>query len=307
METIAPRPKRQAMLQAKENIHQQLENERSSASDNFYVSSSSSSSNVQRGRSGSSSIYSSMTDRSGTVNPSKLASIPSSHLSFVPIESTGKICYTPELYTAALPTRNKTDGMTLHFKDYPDFLPNLTPEEVLRRGSFGGYYYRPIASQVTGLVHYDNWREFPDAWFKNVPSIKNYIVSPIYDPTINTYKVSSGQDLRDWEESNWITAQDPYGWFQWYCRFYLGRRTEDDERQIGRWKALAGITGRWKNNLIAKCVQQHRSYDDISVSPVVRQTLQHWAYSLTEKDYQAYARKLGTGSNQGTAFIRRNI
>ena len=76
-----------------------------------------------------------------------------------------------------------------------------------------------------------------------------------------------------------------------YCRFFQGRRSPDDERQVGRWAACAGEKGRWRNNLIAKCVAAGRAFDDASVSPVVRQTLQHWAYRLTEADHDAYAKK----------------
>ena len=66
-----------------------------------------------------------------------------------------------------------------------------------------------------------------------------------YDPTVNTYKVKCGGDLEMWESSGWIKEVDPYGWFMWYCRFYLGRRCEDDERQIGRWKNCTGPKGKW--------------------------------------------------------------
>ena len=65
-----------------------------------------------------------------------------------------------------------------------------------------------------------------------------------YDPTVNTYKVKCGGDLEMWESSGWIKEVDPYGWFMWYCRFYLGRRCEDDERQIGRWKNCTGPKGK---------------------------------------------------------------
>ena len=92
-----------------------------------------------------------------------------------------------------------------------------------------------------------------------------------------------------WEESGWIKAQDPYGWFQWYCRFYRGRRSPDDDRQIQRWLNCAGPKGRWKNNLIGKCVRQEKEWHNKAVSPVVRQTLQHWAYVLNEHDYNKQA------------------
>ena len=65
-----------------------------------------------------------------------------------------------------------------------------------------------------------------------------------YDATVNTYKVKCGGDLEMWESSGWIKEVDPYGWFMWYCRFYLGRRCEDDERQIGRWKNCTGPKGK---------------------------------------------------------------
>ena len=88
-----------------------------------------------------------------------------------------------------------------------------------------------------------------------------------------------------------IFLQDPYGWFQWYCRFYQGRRTEDDERQIGRWKRCAGETGRWKNNLISKIAKAGCAWDNYGVSPVVRQTLQHWAYQLNQEDFDKNAKR----------------
>eukprot|EP00435_Cladocopium_sp_Y103_P064309 s122_g26.t1 len=90
----------------------------------------------------------------------------------------------------------------------------------------------------------------------------------------------------DWENAGWMHPQDPYGWFQWYCRFFEGRRTEDDARQIKRWLKVCGPSGRWKANLIAKCVKANRAYNDPKVSPVVRQSLLHWAYELTLKDFR---------------------
>lgn len=74
-------------------------------------------------------------------------------------------------------------------------------------------------------------------------------------------------------------------------RFYQGRRTEDDRRQIGRWLRCAGKTGRWRNNLISKCVKSGCGYDNHGISPVVRQTLQHWGYKLNKEDFDAYAKQ----------------
>jgi len=179
----------------------------------------------------------------------------------------------------------------LVFKDWADFKPNLTPKEVMQLGSFGGTYFRPIESSITGEKYKEVWREFPSDWFENL-NTKTQVASPNYKNTVNKYQVKCGGSLQMWEESGWITKQDPYGWFHWYCRFYLGRRTEDDNRQVKRWLNCTGPKGRWKNNLIAKCVRSEKSFSDKSVSPVVRQTLQHWGYVLTEKDYKAHAKNV---------------
>ena len=77
-----------------------------------------------------------------------------------------------------------------------------------------------------------------------------------------------------------------------YCRFYLGRRTEDDRRQVDRWKKCAGDKGRWRNNLITKIVRSGCAYDNFAVSPVVRQTLQHWAYKLNKEDFDMYSKEV---------------
>ena len=171
------------------------------------------------------------------------------------------------------------------FKDFPDFKPNLTPHQVLKLGSFGGTYFRPIYSSVT-KKHYkshDVIKEYPKSWFKGI-DIEKMVTSSDYDKNINKYKVKCGSDLKDWEKSGWMNAHDPYGWFQWYCRFYRGRRTNDDERQVKRWLALAGPKGRFKKRLVNMIKDKDAKYDDISISPVIRQTLQHWACKITPGD-----------------------
>lgn len=227
-------------------------------------------------------------DKSGTVTPARLAKVPA-HLLLAHTAAREA----PELYTAALPTR-RADG-SLAFADAPAFRPTLTPEQVLRGGAWGGGYFRAIASGVTGRVHEGAWRELPQAWLAGL-SVPTRLAAPAYNAAVNKFGVRSGQDLRDWEGSAWITAQDPFGWFQWYCRYFQGRRSADDGRQLARWGALAGAKGRWKRNLIAKVAAAGRAFDDASVSPVVRQTLWHWAYALTEADYEAYAKSLKGGA-----------
>jgi hypothetical protein len=91
-----------------------------------------------------------------------------------------------------------------------------------------------------------------------------------------------------WESSGWISDIDPYGWFQWYCRFYMGRRSSDDARQISRGNGVAGVKGRFRNQLIGRCSRARKCFDDVSISPVIRQALLHWGYELTEKDADIY-------------------
>lgn len=168
----------------------------------------------------------------------------------------------------------------------------MTPKEVLQAGSFGGTYFRPIYSSVTGKQYKDEaFLELPKNWTDGL-NIKKQVTSSKYDEVVNTYKVKCGGSLQMWEESGWIHKQDPYGWFQWYCRFYRGHRSADDERQVGRWLRCAGHTGRWKNNLIMKWYRGGAQYNDPNISPVVRQTLQHWGYRLTEDDHQAKVKQL---------------
>jgi hypothetical protein len=180
--------------------------------------------------------------------------------------------------------------------DYPDFQPNLSPGEILQGGAFGGTYFRDI--RVNGVRYVDAWREFATPatdWFDGL-DIRKQVASPRYDAHVNKYQVKCGQSLDVWVEKGWIKPEvDSHGWFHWYCRFFLGRRCEDDARQIGRWKSCAGDAGRWKRNLIAKCLRANKRFDDASVSPVVRQTLAHWAYELNQKDFDEYARQLRRG------------
>lgn len=86
-----------------------------------------------------------------------------------------------------------------------------------------------------------------------------------------------------WESSGWISDADPYGWFQWYCRFYQGRRSSDDARQIARWKGVAGKKGRFRSQICNKIIAANTRANDESISPVIRQTLFHWGLEVTDK------------------------
>lgn len=189
------------------------------------------------------------------------------------------------------PIPSRKNG-ALYFPDFPSFKPNLTPKQILEMGSFGGTYFRPIYSTITKKNYANVHKEFPAEWFKNINE-KTMITNNKCQPSINKYGVKAGSSLLAWEESGWIRHQDPYGWFQWYCRFYLGRRTKDDKRQVDRWDNYTGeIRGRWLRNLIGKIVKSGKQYNDNSVSPVIRQGLQHWGYKLTKKDFDKLKKKI---------------
>lgn len=106
------------------------------------------------------------------------------------------------------------------------------------------------------------------------------LTSSVYRVEINRFGVKCGGSLDMWESSGWISPIDPFGWFQWYCRFFLGRRSTDDDRQVKRWLAAAGPKGRFKNQLLNKCENEKKKRTDVSVSPVIRQTLQHWGLEV---------------------------
>lgn len=164
------------------------------------------------------------------------------------------------------------------FKNYPEFTPDLTPKQCIRAGIFGGIYFNPIGGKpgiISKEVNID-YKEFPKEWFKGLD--KKYYLSRRYDKNINKYKVVAGMNQEFWERKGWINPQDPRGWFQWYMRFYMGRRTSDDIRQIKRWK---NVQNRWSKFLLNRIKKQHGSIDDTSISPVVRQTLLHWACEIS--------------------------
>ena len=170
------------------------------------------------------------------------------------------------------------------FKEYPQFTPNLTPAQIFKRGSFGGTYWRKIYSRITGKYHTNCHLKYPKNWWLGLK--KNFLVSEFknYDVKVNYYGVKVGTTLDYWQSKGWISKYDPRGWVQWYCSFYFGRRTPDDLRQINRWLRLAGPNGRFRKMLIRLIVSKGSKYSDTSISPKIRQTLQHWAYVLTSQD-----------------------
>ena len=144
----------------------------------------------------------------------------------------------------------RSEPMGRHF--HADVQPELTPKEMLELGVFGGKYMTDCTA------------EFPADWFANAR-----LCHDRHNPDLNFFGVNASQPLPYWRERGWIHQNDPRGWFQWYCRYYMGRRSEDDERQIKRWKAIARHVAQLKRN----CEK-----GNWNCRPRQRQALLHWAY-----------------------------
>ncbi|HVT11759.1 MAG TPA: hypothetical protein VHE55_05800 [Fimbriimonadaceae bacterium] len=135
---------------------------------------------------------------------------------------------------------------------HPDFRPELTPKEMLSLGVFGGKYMTDCRA------------EFPSDWFQHAK------LSPEFrDPSLNYFGVEASKPLSYWSAKGWIYSEDPRGWFQWYCRYYLGRRCPDDDRQIARWKAMKRHIAQLK---------KHCPEGKLDCRKRQRQALLHWAY-----------------------------
>jgi len=144
--------------------------------------------------------------------------------------------------------RTESPGRNFH----PEFKPELTPKQMLKLGVFGGKYMT------------DCRREFPADWFTRAK-----LCAERRDPELNCFGVNASQPLSEWIRKGWIWPEDPRGWFQWYCRYWLGRRGPDDERQIGRWKAIRRHAVQIRKN----CAKW-----DLTCRRRQRQALLHWAY-----------------------------
>ena len=134
----------------------------------------------------------------------------------------------------------------------PGFEPELTPKELLALGVFGGKYMTDCRA------------EFPQSWFARAK------LSPErHDPSLNYFGVNASQPLSVWRKNGWIHPDDPRGWFQWYCRYYMGRRSLDDDRQIRRWRQMARHVAQIRKGCMPR---------DLDCRRRQRQALLHWAY-----------------------------
>lgn len=137
-----------------------------------------------------------------------------------------------------------------------DFRPDLTPKEMLELGVFGGVYMR------------DCKKEFPKEWFANAKLQDEKLKKQ--NPKINFFGVRASQPLSVWKKNGWIHVDDPRGWFQWYCRYYMGRRHADDTRQIKRWMKMRRHIIWLQNGCGVRGA--------LSCRPRQRQALLHWGY-----------------------------
>ena len=174
---------------------------------------------------------------------------------------------------------------TFFFEDHPEFNPNLSPSEIFKLGSFGGTYWRPIYSRITHKDYKNQHKKYPASWWEGLSDKQLTTPWENYDVSLNKYGKKVGTTLQFWEDKGWIKPSHPYGWIQWYCDFFMGKRSKDDERQIDRWLGLAGENGRFRKWLVTQIKKKKGAHNDASISPAIRQTLQHWAYVLTKKDY----------------------
>lgn len=133
-----------------------------------------------------------------------------------------------------------------------NFTPDLSPKEMLELGVFGGTYLQGFED------------EFPPEWF-----YKAKITALDSDDSLNYFGIHASQSLEEWQRRGWIYDDDPLGWFLWYCRYYMGRRCSDDERQIKRWKSM---------NRHVSQVRSHCQQGDELCRPKQRQALLHWSY-----------------------------
>jgi len=135
----------------------------------------------------------------------------------------------------------------------PDFKPELTPKQMLALGVFAGRYMT------------DCRKEFPKDWFTRAK-----LATKGRDPALNFFAVDASQPLSVWRAKGWIWQDDPRGWFQWYCRYYMGRRVPgEDQRQIRRWRQI-------RRHL--RQIQKNCEPGDIFCRRRQRQALLHWAY-----------------------------
>ena len=185
---------------------------------------------------------------SSTRLSSRKTSNPGSRLLLSPEEGGHRVVVNDRMQRGYVYWRTEPAGRQFAAR----FRPQLTPKQMLELGVFGGKYMTDCRA------------EFPSSWFERAR-----LCATRHDPALNCFGVNASQSLAVWRRNGWIHPQDPRGWFQWYCRYYTGRRSADDARQIRRWAAAARHVA---------AIVQNCEPGDLECRRRQRQAVLHWAY-----------------------------
>ena len=167
-----------------------------------------------------------------------------------------------------------------------EFRPNLTPTQMLEEGIFGGSYF--------GVEKLQGDYDYQSLFQETLSNISPHLyLGNKYSPKLNKFKVRSGMPYEYWVDMKWMHADDPYGWFEWYIKYFNGRRHPDDDRQIRRWQDFCGTNGRWRNRIYKRIYET----GDWNVSPRIQQSLLHWGYKVNEDDYNLWLNAIHKSDN----------
>lgn len=157
------------------------------------------------------------------------------------------------------------------------FTPDLTPSQMLRQGIFGGSYFgvEKFESKYNYSILFNTFDD---------DITEDMYLGDKYRPKLNKFNVRSGMPYQYWKDMGWMNERDPFGWFEWYCKYFSGMRGDDDDRQIIRWQNFSGVKGRWRNRIYSRINETK----DWNISPVIQQSLLHWGYMVNEYDYELW-------------------
>lgn len=160
------------------------------------------------------------------------------------------------------------------------FSPILTPREVIEQGAFGGCYFG------LPIEEYSNY-EYTELFNFHFDGLDTSLyLGETYKPRLNRFKVRSGMPYEYWKDMGWMNERDPYGWFEWWCKYEMGIRGSDDDRQIRRWQDFCGTKGRWRNYIYKRIFET----GDWNISPRVQQSLMHWGYEVNDSDFDLWSK-----------------
>ena len=169
------------------------------------------------------------------------------------------------------------------------FNPVLTPRQVIVAGAFGGSYFGLPIEESTNY----EYEELFNYHFKGLET--DLYLGEKYKPRMNAFKTRAGMSYEYWKEMKWMNERDPYGWFEWWCKYDMGLRGNDDDRQITRWQNFCGINGRWRHNIYKKIFE---SNEDWTIGKRVQQSLLHWGYAVNEEHYMDWKQRFNKAFNE---------